>query len=217
MCLIQFNRDMQASFKRKKKSISVSHFLHSCSLLIMKSHDRHVMCKLFHFDGISHTFCYNKYWVVHFVFKWLLVKISIKLCISVPEDRFYLSKQCRPRWNAALCDISSASSLFAKVPVYYPEWKGLTVTIDWLQSLNQFFVNVSYHILVVSLTLMALKTEPSELDWLQVYDMTHWWKIILRTGASLLLPLRHIHSQILILFPVQRVWCCEIGWGARSL
>ena len=20
------------------------------------------------------------------------------------------------------------------------------------------------------------KTEPSELDWLQVYDMTHWWK-----------------------------------------
>ena len=45
-----------------------------------------------------------------------------------------------------------------------------------------------YHILVASLTLMALlsytcsqsnsdgsvlKTEPSELDWLQVYDMTH--------------------------------------------
>ena len=28
------------------------------------------------------------------------------------------------------------------------------------------------------------KTEPSELDWLQVYDMTR--KIILRTGASLL-------------------------------
>ena len=32
---------------------------------------------------------------------------------------------------------------------------------------------------------MALKTEPSELDWLQVYDMTRWWKIVLRTGASL--------------------------------
>ena len=28
--------------------------------------------------------------------------------------------------------------------------------IDWLQSLNQFFINVSYHILVASLTLMAL-------------------------------------------------------------
>ena len=27
---------------------------------------------------------------------------------------------------------------------------------DWLQSLNQFFINVSYHILVASLTLMAL-------------------------------------------------------------
>ena len=31
---------------------------------------------------------------------------------------------------------------------------------------------MSFHILVASLTLMALKTEPSELDWLQVYDMT---------------------------------------------
>ena len=28
-------------------------------------------------------------------------------------------------------------------------------------------------------------TEPSELDWLQVYDMLHWWKIALRTGASI--------------------------------
>ena len=28
--------------------------------------------------------------------------------------------------------------------------------IDWLQSLKQFFINVSYHILVASLTLMAL-------------------------------------------------------------
>ena len=45
--------------------------------------------------------------------------------------------------------------------------------LDRLQSLKQFFINVSYHTLVASLTLMALKTEPSELDWLQVYDMTH--------------------------------------------
>ena len=37
--------------------------------------------------------------------------------------------------------------------------------VDWLQSLKQFFINVSYHIRVASLT--------SELDWLQVYDMTH--------------------------------------------
>ena len=47
--------------------------------------------------------------------------------------------------------------------------------LDWLQSLKQFFINVSNYILVASLTLMALfyKTEPSELDWLQVYDLTH--------------------------------------------
>ena len=42
-------------------------------------------------------------------------------------------------------------------------------TLDWLQSLKQFFINVSYDIFVASLTLMALKTEPSELDWLQIY------------------------------------------------
>ena len=30
------------------------------------------------------------------------------------------------------------------------------IFVDWLQSLKQFFNNVSYHILVASLTLMAL-------------------------------------------------------------
>ena len=32
---------------------------------------------------------------------------------------------------------------------------------------------------------LCFKTEPSEQDWLQVYDITQWWKIVLRTGASL--------------------------------
>ena len=32
----------------------------------------------------------------------------------------------------------------------------LQLNVDWLQSLKQFFINVSYHILVSSLTLMAL-------------------------------------------------------------
>ena len=45
--------------------------------------------------------------------------------------------------------------------------------VDWLQSLKQFFISKSYHILVASLTLMTLKTEPSELDWLQLHDMAH--------------------------------------------
>ena len=33
---------------------------------------------------------------------------------------------------------------------------GSTSNLDWLQSLKQFFINVSFHILVDSLTLMAL-------------------------------------------------------------
>ena len=43
----------------------------------------------------------------------------------------------------------------------------LVLVLDWLQSLKHFFINVSYH------TCSQSKTEPSELDWLQVYDMTH--------------------------------------------
>ena len=31
-----------------------------------------------------------------------------------------------------------------------------SLVLDWLQSLEQLFINVSYHILVASLTLMAL-------------------------------------------------------------
>ena len=46
-----------------------------------------------------------------------------------------------------------------------------TEVLDWLQSLKQFIINVSCHILVASLTLMVLL--PSEKDQLQVYDMTH--------------------------------------------
>ena len=38
-------------------------------------------------------------------------------CTSVPESCFNLSKQWRPWWNAALCCISSGTSLFAEVPV----------------------------------------------------------------------------------------------------
>ena len=32
----------------------------------------------------------------------------------------------------------------------------LTSLLDWLKSLKQFFINVSYHMLVASLALMAL-------------------------------------------------------------
>ena len=43
----------------------------------------------------------------------------------------------------------------------------------------------------------VLKTEPSELDWLQVYGMTHWWKIVLRTWASLGQANRYLKTYFL--------------------
>ena len=45
-------------------------------------------------------------------------------------------------------------------------------TQDWLQSLKQLFINVSYHIRVASLTLMVLLFL-SISTRLKVYDMTH--------------------------------------------
>ena len=40
----------------------------------------------------------------------------------------------------------------------FPCWAfcKLGLKLDWLQTLKQLFINVSYHILVASLTLMAL-------------------------------------------------------------
>ena len=34
--------------------------------------------------------------------------------------------------------------------------EGYGKNLDWLKSLKHFFINVSYHVLVASLTLMAL-------------------------------------------------------------
>ena len=45
--------------------------------------------------------------------------------------------------------------------------------LDWLQSFKQFFINVSYHILVASLTLMTFFK-----DWFN-------WHYKIRGGASL--------------------------------
>ena len=37
-----------------------------------------------------------------------------------------------------------------------PSLNWVAMFLEWLQSLKQFFINVSYHFLVASLTLMAL-------------------------------------------------------------
>ena len=79
--------------------------------------------------GLSKTYWYNKY--VHLLFKGSLVEFSKLWCFVVSEGCFNLSKQCRLTWNAALCCISSESSLFAKVPV-----KGFLV---YNSDLNSFF------------------------------------------------------------------------------
>ena len=85
--------------------------------------------------------------------------------------------------NTASWPIYNTPTAQSYVPQYQSDSKYhiTPLLLDWLQSLKQLFINAPYHILVVS-----SKTEPSELDWLQVYDKAHWWKIVLLSGASLL-------------------------------
>ena len=63
-------------------------------------------------------------------------------------------------------------ALFSDNPFYQITF---VYELDRLQSLF-FFINASYHILVASLTLMALFLKQSRL---QVYDMAHWWILFL--------------------------------------
>ena len=88
---------------------------------------------------------------------------------------------------------ASFSSSLVDIRIYHNQWKleevfyRSHITITRLASV----LKTIFHQCVLSHTCSqsnsdgSVKTEPSELDWLQVYDRTHWWKIVLRTGASL--------------------------------
>ena len=62
--------------------------------------------------------------------------------------------------------ISKLNNILKILVKFYRKFHHMKVEVDWLQSLKQFFINVSYHIFVASLTLfwLVLKTVPSELD-----------------------------------------------------
>ena len=50
------------------------------------------------------------------------------ICISFSEDHFVLANSADQDENAALCGISSESSLYAKVPILgFPVYKGFYV------------------------------------------------------------------------------------------
>ena len=56
--------------------------------------------------------------------------------------------------NSRLCCIYLI--MRAGYPTLTQRGRGVGFLLDWLHSLKQFFINLSYHILVASLTLMAL-------------------------------------------------------------
>ena len=89
----------------------------------------------------------------------LPIKISTELCISVPEDCFIFSIQCRPWWNAALCGNSSGSSLFAKAPVYWcPEWNGLNMHAQLDSGARGLNFYLKLHLLPCFVWMNAAKT-----------------------------------------------------------
>ena len=59
------------------------------------------------------------------------------------------------------------------------------LALDWLQSLKQVFIYVSLSYTCSQFNSDgSFKTEPSELDWLQVYGMTYWWKIVFKDWSQ---------------------------------
>ena len=58
--------------------------------------------------------------------------------------------------NQKYQSISKMNNIQKILVEFYQKFRHMKVEVDWLQSLKQFFINVSYHILVASLTLMAL-------------------------------------------------------------
>ena len=60
----------------------------------------------------------------------------------------HLAEEERAGCFTLIVFLLSSGCLFPTVPI--------CIDLDWLLSLKQFFINVPYHILVASLTLMAL-------------------------------------------------------------
>ena len=60
---------------------------------------------------------HNKLGIVHCPYLGVSGYNFQNILYFLSEDLCYLYKQCRPRWNAAFCCISSGSSLFANVLV----------------------------------------------------------------------------------------------------
>ena len=80
-----------------------------------------------------------------FVDFWVVVLLRF-YCTLVLKDCYYLGKQCRPRWNTTNWEISSGSSLFAKVyrgVSSMPRVKRLDITsinhLPWATSANRSF------------------------------------------------------------------------------
>ena len=84
---------------------------------------------------------------------------NILVIFSVDQDRDEGMYQC------SATNVHGTTYSAGRLKVMCKFIQHFTIALDWLQSLKHFFINVPYHLLEASLTLMALfKTEPSELD-----------------------------------------------------
>ena len=68
-------------------------------------------------DGFTHKNKQNKDGIVHYVFLCVTGRNFQIIMYFNSRSLFCLTKQCRPEYNAALCNISSVSSLFAKLHI----------------------------------------------------------------------------------------------------
>ena len=120
--------------------------------------------------------------------------LACVLVIHITLPILMITHQCTIKFRTH-CILVSCHTY--NTSVHSPKHTCIHIYVDWLQSLKQFFINTCSQ---SNSDGSVLKTEPSELDWLQVYDMIHWWKIVLRTGASLIYKVNVLNYQTLFSF-----------------
>ena len=94
----------------------------------------------------ARKFCTNCWTCITYIIKIHICQLFLLSCDLATFALFNFVNGLILYWYLAR-DISQCAQFLLKSFVH---------DVDWLQSLKQFFINVSYHILIASLTLMAL-------------------------------------------------------------
>ena len=128
---------------------------------------------------------------------------------SVPGDCFVSAKQCRPRWNAAFCGISSGSSLFVKVTVKrFQAYKSVKKgnKISWIWSIFEILPGIKATFSIIFYPNMSKTTNVYFYCKCNKHDL---WRLLCRNDPPSLTLSYLLKVLALIYFAFYHVDCCS--------